>query len=70
MLVYRYRVMKTLNDPKRNPNKESTLYFSSNNEERAHDVAALENNNGFGDIFQVVDGGQEEHIDDVESFLF
>ena len=55
--VYRYRVMRCMNDELRNPEKEFDLYFSSDSLRQAERVCAEENNNKFGDIFKIVDGG-------------
>jgi len=55
--VYRYRVMRCMNDALRNPERAFDLFFSSDSQKQAAFVAALENKNKFGDEFVVVDGG-------------
>lgn len=57
--VYRFRVMRCMNDDLRNPEKEFDLYFSSDSLKQAQKVCAQENVNKFGDVFKVVDGGTE-----------
>ena len=55
--VYRFRVMRCMNDELRNPEREFDLYFSSDSLKQATRVAAMENVNQFGDVYEVVDGG-------------
>ena len=54
--VYRFRVMRCMNDALRNPEREFDLYFSSDSRKQALRVAAYENRNQFGDVYEVVDG--------------
>jgi hypothetical protein len=67
--VYRFRVMRCMNDELRNPEKEWDLVFSSDSLKQALNVCAQEGlehgypggvfftKNKFGDEFKVVDGG-------------
>lgn len=67
--VYRFRVMRCMNDELRNPEKEWDLIFSSDTLKHAMSVCAQEGlthgypggafwcKNKFGDEFKVVDGG-------------
>ena len=62
-IVYRFRVLKCLNDELRNPEKEWDLVFSSNSREQAEVVMAEEiegdKKYNFNDLYQVVDNGKE-----------
>jgi hypothetical protein len=62
-IVYRFRVLKCLNDELRNPEKEWDLVFSSNSREQAEAVMAEEiegdKKYNFNDLYQVVDNGEE-----------
>ena len=59
--VYRFRVMKCMNDPLRNPEKEWDLVFSSDNHKMAQRVMAQEiegdKKYNFGDLYKIVDNG-------------
>jgi hypothetical protein len=66
-IVYRFRVLKCLNDELRNPEKEWDLVFSSNSRDQAEAVMAEEiegdKKYNFNDLYQIVDNSKETVID-------
>ena len=59
--VYRYRVMRCMNDELRNPEKSWELYFSSNSFRMAMRVKEKEiREDKFGDRFDIWDSGSFE----------
>ena len=56
--VYRYRVMRSLNDELRNPEGEFDLFFSSNSFRMAMRIKEREiRENKFGDKYEIWDSG-------------
>ena len=59
--VYRYRVMRSLNDELRNPEGEFDLFFSSNSFRMAMRIKEREiRENKFGDKYEIWDSGSFE----------
>ena len=65
--VYRFRVLKCMNDELRNPEKDWSLVFSSNSRAQAEAVMADEiegdKKYNFNDLYQIVDNGTETIIE-------
>jgi len=62
--VYRFRVMKQLNDAERNPEGNWSLYYSTPDYGNAEEVAATKREHSkFGDKYEVVDGGGTTYIE-------
>lgn len=65
--VYRFRVLKCMNDELRNPEKDWDLFFSSNSLAQAEAVMAKEIEDdkkyNFNDLYKIVDNGKETTIE-------
>lgn len=63
--VLRFRVMKQLNDPERNPEGNWSLFYSTGNVIDAEAVAAEQTERWAkcGDQFKVVDAGEATYIE-------
>ncbi len=63
--VYRFRVMKQLNDAERNPEGDWSLIYSSEDMGNAEEVAAEQRDRygKFGDVVKVVDAGKTTYIE-------
>jgi hypothetical protein len=64
--VYRFRVLKCMNDVLRNPEMEWDLVFSSDNLKMAEKVMSQEIESdkkyNFGDLYKIVDNGSATSI--------
>lgn len=63
--VFRFRVLRQMNDPERNPNGEWSLVYSTPEETDADREARKQRDiwGGLGDEVKVVDGGQTTYIE-------